>query len=147
MWGWVELTYRAFAFSPPQARPDTASTNRLPITLGVMDTEVSANTCSSCHFENTLDQGHVYLCHINNDCTKSARALYLDWLSRTYICNSFGRLFTLRLCGRAASSEDLVSTSTIYGQKREQNLQYGLLTRIGISLNGQQVRACSSNLL
>jgi hypothetical protein len=43
--------------------------------------------------------------------------------------------------------EDVSSTSVIQGQKAEQNLQYGLLTKISLSLNGQQVRACNSKLL
>jgi hypothetical protein len=85
MWGWVELAYRAFCFLTATSRPDTASTNRLSITLGVMDTETNANTCSSCRFWNTLDRGQVYLCGINNDCSKPTRAPYLDWLSRTCI--------------------------------------------------------------
>jgi hypothetical protein len=47
MWGWVELTYRAFVFSPPQADLLQLQPIGSPT---LMDTENNANPGSSCCF-------------------------------------------------------------------------------------------------
>jgi hypothetical protein len=63
-----------------------------------------------------------------------------------HVYRPFGRLFTSRLCGLSQSRRPGFNLRDLLSNM-EQNLQYGLLIRIGISLNRQQVRACSSNLL